>query len=83
VKSAVTVMPDNPRSEPADVLAQKIKYVYNISDDLTACQNAEEGVKRAYSKSVKDGYVLLATGSLYLTGQIRATLKGLIKCTTI
>lgn len=83
VKSAVTVMPDNPRSEPADVLARKINYVYNISGDLTACQNAVEGVKLAYDKSVKDGYVLLATGSLYLTGQIRATLKGLIKCTTI
>jgi dihydrofolate synthase/folylpolyglutamate synthase len=27
--------------------------------------------------------VLLATGSLYLAGQIRATLKGLIECTTI
>ena len=83
IRSAVTVMPDNPRSEPADVLAQKINYVYNISDDLTACQNAYEGTKLAYERTVKDGYVLLATGSLYLTGQIRATLKGLIKCTTI
>ena len=77
VKSAVTVMPDNPRSEPADVLAQKINYVYNISDDLTACSDACEGAKLAYQKSVSDGYILLATGSLYLTGQIRATLKGL------
>ena len=83
IKSAVTVTPDNPRSEPADVLAHKINYVYNISDDLTACQNALEGTKLAYEKTVKDGYVLLATGSLYLTGQIRATLKGLIECTTI
>ena len=83
VRSAVTVTPDNPRSEPADVLAQKINYVYNISDDLTACQNAVDGVKLAYGKSVKDGYVLLVTGSLYLTGQIRATLKGLTECTTI
>lgn len=83
IVDAVTVTPDNPRSEPADVLAQKIKYVYNISDDLTACQNALEGTKLAYEKTVKDGYVLLATGSLYLTGQIRATLKGLIECTTI
>ncbi|MBR3340294.1 MAG: bifunctional folylpolyglutamate synthase/dihydrofolate synthase [Clostridiales bacterium] len=83
IRSAVTVKPDNPRSEPADVLAQKINYVYNISDDLTACQNAEEGAKLAYEKSVSDGMILLATGSLYLTGQIRATLKGLIECTTI
>lgn len=83
IRSAVTVMPDNPRSEPADVLAQKINYVYNISDDLTVCQNAIEGTKLAYEKTVKDGYVLLATGSLYLTGQIRATLKGLTECTTI
>ena len=83
IVDAVTVTPDNPRSEPANVLAQKIKYVYNISDDLTACQNALKGTKLAYEKTVKDGYVLLATGSLYLTGQIRATLKGLIECTTI
>ena len=83
IRSAVTVTPENPRSEPADVLAHKINYVYNISDDLTACQNACEGTKLAYEKTVKDGYVLLATGSLYLTGQIRATLKGLIECTTI
>ena len=83
VKSAVTVTPDNPRSEKADVLAQKINYVYNITDDLTACENACEGAKLAYEKSVKDGYILLATGSLYLTGQIRATLKGLTACTTI
>jgi UDP-N-acetylmuramyl tripeptide synthase len=48
IRSAVTVMPDNPRSEPADVLAQKINYVYNISDDLTACKNALEGTKLAY-----------------------------------
>ena len=83
VKSAVTVTPDNPRSEKADILAQKINYVYNITDDLTACENACEGAKLAYEKSVKDGYILLATGSLYLTGQIRATLKGLTACTTI
>ncbi len=83
IVDAVTVTPDNPRSEPADVLAQKIKYVYNISGDLTALKNAEEGTRIAYEKTVKDGYVLLATGSLYLTGQIRATLKGLIECTTI
>lgn len=83
IVDAVTVTPDNPRSEPADVLARKIKYVYNISGDLTALQDAKEGARTAYEKSVKDGYVLLATGSLYLTGQIRATLKGLIECTTI
>ena len=83
IRSAVTVKPDNPRSEPPEILAQKINYVYNISDDLTACQNTEEGVRLAYERSVKDGMILLATGSLYLTGQIRATLKGLIKCTTI
>ena len=83
IRSAVTVKPDNPRSEMPEILAQKINYVYNISDDLTACQNAEEGVRLAYERSVKDGMILLATGSLYLTGQIRATLKGLIKCTTI
>ena len=83
VRSAVTVRPDNPRSEPPEILAQKINYVYNISDDLTVCQNTDEGVKLAYERSVKDGMILLATGSLYLTGQIRATLKGLIECTTI
>jgi len=83
IVSAVTVTPDNPRSEPADILAHKIKDVYNISEDLEACPDAEQGAKLAYEKSCKDGHVLLVTGSLYLTGQIRGTLKGLIECTTI
>ena len=83
IKSAVTVTPDNPRSEPADVLAHKINYVYNISDDLEAVPDACEGTKLAYRKSLDDGMIILATGSLYLAGQIRATLKGLIECTTI
>ncbi len=83
IKSAVAVTPDNPRSEPADVLAQKINYVYNISDNLEVCPDPVEGTRLAYSKCVEDGMILLATGSLYLTGQIRAELKGLIKCTTI
>ena len=83
IRSAVTVTPDNPRSEPADVLAHKINYVYNISDDLEAVPDAVEGTKVAYSKSLEDGMIILATGSLYLAGQIRATLKGLIECTTI
>ena len=83
IKSAVTVTPDNPRSEPCDVLARKINYVYNITDDLEAVPDPVEGTRLAYEKSVRDGMILLATGSLYLTGQIRATLKGLIRCTTI
>ena len=83
IVSAVTVTPDNPRSEPADILALKIKDVYNISEDLEACPNAEQGAELAYEKSCKDGRVLLVTGSLYLTGQIRGTLKGLIGCTSI
>lgn len=83
IVSAVTVTPDNPRSEPADILANKIKDVYNISEDLEVCPNAEEGARLAYEKSLKDGEILLATGSLYLAGQIRSTLKGLIECTTI
>ena len=77
IVSAVTVTPDNPRSEPAEILANKIKDVYNISEDLEACENAEEGAKLAYEKTAKDSKILLATGSLYLAGQIRATLKGL------
>lgn len=83
IVSAVTVTPDNPRSEPADILAHKIKDVYNISEDLEACPDAEQGAKLAYEKSCRDGHILLVTGSLYLTGQIRGTLKGLIECTTI
>ena len=83
IRSAVTVTPENPRSEPADVLAHKINYVYNISDDLEAVPDACEGTRLAYRKSLDDGMIILATGSLYLAGQIRATLKGLIECTTI
>ena len=83
IRSAVTVTPENPRSEPADVLAHKINYVYNISDDLEAVPDAIEGTRLAFRKSLDDGMIILATGSLYLAGQIRATLKGLIECTTI
>ena len=83
IRSAVTVTPENLRSEPADVLAHKINYVYNISDDLEAVPDAIEGTRLAYRKSLDDGMIILATGSLYLAGQIRATLKGLIECTTI
>lgn len=80
--SVVTVTPENPRSLKAEILAQKINYVYNIRD-LEAVSDADEGTKLCYSKSLDDGMVILATGSLYLAGQIRATLKGLIECTTI
>ena len=83
IRSAVTVKPDNPRSEPADIRATKIKHVYNISEDLEVCPDASEGARLAYEKTLKDGKILLATGSLYLAGQIRSTLKGLIECTTI
>lgn len=83
VAAAVAVTPDNPRSESADVLAQKIKYVYNISDDLAVVPDAVEGTRLAYQKCDRDDMILLATGSLYLAGQIRSTLKGLIECTTI
>ena len=83
IVSAVAVTPDNPRSEPADILATKIKHVYNISEDLEVCPDASEGARLAYEKTLKDGKILLATGSLYLAGQIRSTLKGLIECTTI
>ena len=83
IVSAVTVTPDNPRSEPADILAHKIKDVYNNCEDFEAVPDAAEGARLAYEKSCKDGRVLLVTGSLYLTGQIRGTLKGLIECTTI
>ena len=83
IVSAVTVTPDNPRSEPADVLARKINYVYNISDDFETVPDAVEGARTAYAKTARDGKILLATGSLYLAGQIRSTLKGLIECTTI
>ena len=38
--------------------------------------------REEYERSLKDGMILLATGSLYLAGQIRAALKGLIECTT-
>ena len=82
IVSAVTVRPENPRAELPENLAQKIKLVYNIND-LQAIASPEEGTRLAYEQTVKDGMTLLVTGSLYLTGQVRATLKGLIECTTI
>lgn len=75
---AVTVKPDNSRSmEPAN-LSEIINDVYNNKVQTLEAESPEEGVRLALERSKADGMPLLVTGSLYLAGQVRGYLKGII-----
>ena len=83
IAEAVTVRPDNPRSmEPAN-LSEIINDVYNNKVQTLEAPSPEEGVRIAFERSKADGMPLLVTGSLYLAGQVRGYLKGIISCMTI
>ena len=75
---AVGVRPDNPRSLPPDELLYNIKLVYNNGVITTGYDDPCDGVRYALERSREDGIPLLITGSLYLLGQIRTYLKGII-----
>ena len=75
---AVAVRPDNPRSLPPDELLYNIKLVYNNGVITTGYDDPCDGVRYALERSREDGIPLLITGSLYLLGQIRTYLKGII-----
>ena len=77
VKEFICVRPDNPRSISPIELSKKIKFVYNTSD-IILCDDRYEGAVSAYRKSSSDGMPLVITGSLYLVGDIRSHMKGLI-----
>lgn len=70
----VTVTPDNPRSLPAPKLAELLRE--RFGKPAVAMESVEAGVMEAIRQAGPDG-VVLAFGSLYMTGTIRATVKGL------
>ena len=75
---AVAVRPDNPRSLPPDELLNNIKLVYNNGVKTKGFDDPCDGVRYALERSREDGIPILITGSLYLLGQIRTYLKGII-----
>ncbi|MBR5358871.1 MAG: bifunctional folylpolyglutamate synthase/dihydrofolate synthase [Clostridiales bacterium] len=75
---AVAVRPDNPRSLPPDELLYNIKLVYNNGVKTKGFDDPCDGVRYALERSREDGIPILVTGSLYLLGQIRTYLKGII-----
>lgn len=78
IAEAVTVKPDSSRSmEPAN-LSEIINDVYNNKVQTLEAESPEEGVRLALERSKADGMPLLVTGSLYLAGQVRGYLKGII-----
>jgi len=73
----------NSRTAEPDQLYNIIKEVYNKPINRGDTGDPEEAVGTAYGLSVKDKVPLVVTGSLYLLGQVRGKLKGIIGCTTI
>ena len=78
IKEAYTVKVDNPRTMLPGELSHIIKVVYNHKVDVIEEDDPLKAVASAYESSKKDNIPLLVTGSLYLLGQIRGYLKGLI-----
>lgn len=78
IAEAITVRPDNPRSMEPVELSRKINLVYNNKVHTLEADSPEEGVLIALDRSRSDGMPLLVTGSLYLAGQVRGYLKGII-----
>lgn len=63
-----TVTPDNPRSMPAEELAEYIRS--QGIREVKACTSVEFGIKDAMSNETGEG-VICATGSFYMAGAIR------------
>ncbi len=72
-KKFITVTPGNPRALPSDKLAEKI---ISLGGDAQAAKTVEEGVAMAVSLGDKNTPIL-ALGSLYMYGEIYASLKKL------
>lgn len=83
IAEAVTVRPDNSRSMDPSNLSEIINDVYNNKVQTLEAGSPEEGVRMALERSSADRMPLLVTGSLYLAGQVRGYLKGIIRCMTI
>lgn len=73
VKSYVTVTPDSPRAMSAEDLK---RYLTRFGKPVTACATVAGGVCEAARQAGPDG-VVLAYGSLYMVGEIRAAAKKL------
>ena len=73
----------NSRTADPAQLYNIIKEVYNKPINRGDTDDPEEAVGTAYGLSLKDKVPLVVTGSLYLLGQVRGKLKGIIGCTTI
>lgn len=71
VSRFVTVTPDNPRSMQAEDLAA---FLGQFGKPAQAASSVEQGVLDAMALAGKDG-VVLAFGSLYMTGTIRETVR--------
>lgn len=69
----VTVTPGNPRALAAQELATALG---RYGKPATACQSVEEGVRTAIAQTEPDGAVV-AFGSLYMVGDIRAEMRRL------
>ncbi len=69
VSRFVTVTPDNPRAMPAQELAA---FLEQSGKPAQAASSVEQGVWDAIALAGKDG-VVLAFGSLYMTGAVRHT----------
>ena len=83
IAEAITVRPANSRSMDPANLSEIINDVYNNKVQTLEADSPEEGVRIAFERSKTDGMPLLVTGSLYLAGQVRGYLKGIIRCMTI
>ncbi len=73
----------NSRTADPAQLYNIFKEVYNKPINRGDTDDPEEAVGTAYGLSLKDKVPLVVTGSLYLLGQVRGKLKGIIGCTTI
>lgn len=69
-KRFVTVQPDSPRSMTAEALAEEIR---SLGGEAEAAGTVENGVKTLL-KEGKPDEVLLAIGSLYMSGAIRSAM---------
>jgi len=78
ISDAYFVKVDNPRTEEPAELSNIFKNVYNNLIDINVYDDPEEAVRIAFEKSKEDGKPLLITGSLYLMGQIRGFLRGIV-----
>ena len=78
ISEAVTVRPENARSMNPSELSEIINDVYNNKVQTLEASSPEEGVRLAVERSKADKMPLLVTGSLYLAGQVRGYLKGII-----